>query len=79
MNCNNYYLLNALKSLNPINSDLFWYYLGSIKLPEPFWTATKLKLKMNDNPDAETVFEFEIGKSIVSTTAFLLTNYNILF
>ena len=64
---------NALKSFNPINSDLFSYYLGSIKLPEPFWTATRLKLKMNDNPDAETVFEFEIGKSIVSTTVPSLT------
>ena len=41
-------------------------------MPEPFWTATKLKLNMNDKPDAETVFEFEIGKSIVSTTAFSL-------
>ena len=29
---------------------------------------------MNDNPDAETVFEFEIGKSMVSTTVFSLTN-----
>ena len=52
---------------------MLWYYLGSIKLPEPFWTATRLKLKMNDNPDAETVFEFEIGKSIVSTTVPSLT------
>ena len=63
----------SYKSFNPINSDLFSYYLGSIKLPEPFWTATRLKLKMNDNPDAETVFEFEIGKSIVSTTVPSLT------
>ena len=61
-----------LKSFNPVNSDFIWHYLGSIKLPEPFWTATKLKLKKDDNPDAETVFEFEIGKSIVSTTAFSL-------
>ena len=68
-----------MKSFNTVNSDLFRYYLGSIKLPEPFWTATKLKLKMNDNPDAETVFEFEIGKSIVSTTVFSLASSNIYF
>ena len=61
------FLSILLKSFNPINLDLICYYIGSIKLPEPFWTATRLKLKMNDNPDAETVFEFEIGKSIVST------------
>ena len=63
----------ALKRFNPINLEWIWYYLGSIKLPEPFWTATKLKLKMDDKPDAETVFRFEIGNSIVSTIAFSLT------
>ena len=68
-----------MKSFNPINSDLISYHLGSIKLPEPFWTATKLKLKKDDNPDAETVFEFEIGKSTVSIIKCSLTNSTIHF